>query len=71
MKTLIEVQIADGKAKPKVVRSGGGWSVVAEVEQHVANGRAVWIRTWNPCELSEPKDGKGFLVGLGRKLRVG
>jgi len=71
MTTTIEVRIGDGQTKPKLERSNGGWVVVCELSGHVKYTRAVWVRSWNPAELTHPKDGKGFLVGQTRKLTVG
>jgi hypothetical protein len=72
MTTQIEVQIGDGTQKPRVVRSGGLWAVIAETTTHVGYGRAVWVRTWDPSDLSKPIDGKGLLVvGPTRRLSPG
>jgi len=70
MWSIIEVQIGDGKKRPRIVKRGDLWVVESDVEQHVAHGRAVWVRTFDH-KGAGPKDGKGLLCGPTRKLTRG
>jgi hypothetical protein len=70
MRTIVEVVIGDGTAKPKLRKQGGLWSVIGDTEQCVAYSRGVWVRTWDPSKMN-PVAGKGLLIGPTRKLTVG
>ena len=71
MRTVIEIQIGDGKDRPTVTQdTNGGWVVLAEAEQCVPYGRGVWVKTFAVGNTT-PKDGKGFLIGPTRKLKLG
>lgn len=71
MTTTLEIQIHSTQ-KPKLRKVGDDeWTIVADVESHVAFGRALWVRSWDPADLQRPKDGKGFLVKSNRRLRLG
>lgn len=70
MHSIIEVQIGDGKKRPRIVKRGDLWVVESDLEQCVAYGRAVWVRTFD-SKGDRPKDGKGFLCGPTRKLTKG
>jgi len=75
MKTRVEIRIGDGKVRPMVKRDrGGDWYVETTVEQHVAHGRGLWVRTWKPDTKEKAGgvvDGKGMLIGPTRRLTVG
>ena len=71
MITKIEVQIGDGRQKPKVFQQADGtWAVEANTSQCADWSRGVWVRTYDP-DGGIPKDGKGFKIGLTRRLKAG
>lgn len=71
MNIQVDVQIGDGKNKPKVIkRADGTYAVVAKLQPaYVPLIRAVWVRTFDTDHLPFPCDGKGFLVNLKGKLK--
>lgn len=71
MKTILEIRIGDGQAKPRIEKTHGGWAVIGECSGCVAYIRGLWVRTYEPGNEDAPKDGKGFLVGPTRKLKAG
>lgn len=60
MQTTVEVQIGDGRDKPKVIKQSDGTFVVATLPPNfVQDNRAIWVQTFRD---GQSQDGKGFLI---------